>query len=312
MKRGGLVFLSIFLFVSALVLFTHNSVRGDSGFVGSETCKDCHPDKYDQFMKSIHGKKAIPGAPINRERCESCHGPGAQHVEKGGGIGVAIFAFSKKESSTARDSKCLACHENMRGVENWNLSKHKSFLVTCDNCHSIHSPMQKKELLKSPEPDLCFGCHRNIRSQFNKQSHHPIREVFVGRQALKCSSCHNPMGTFDIKAMIRADSVNDLCYKCHAEKRGPYAFEHPPVPENCLNCHEMHGSNHSRLLTRKVPLLCESCHDTVGGRHNTDPYTNLHSFSGTATSGKNRFFGRGCLNCHGNIHGSSLSEFFVR
>jgi predicted CXXCH cytochrome family protein len=79
-----------------------------------------------------------------------------------------------------------------------------------------------------------------------------------------------------------------------------------------LNCHEMHGSNHSPLLTRKPPLLCESCHDTVGGRHNTVPYTNLSSFLGSATTGKNKFFGRGCLNCHGNIHGSSLSQYFVR
>ena len=56
------------------------------------------------------------------------------------------------------------------------------------------------------------------------------------------------MGTSNIKAMIKADSVNDLCYKCHAEKRGPYAFEHPPFPENCLNCHEIHGSNLSEFL----------------------------------------------------------------
>ncbi|MGO8991444.1 MAG: DmsE family decaheme c-type cytochrome [bacterium] len=311
MPRRVLIFLLIF-FVFRLVPIAHDSAKGDSGFAGSETCKDCHEVYYNNFIKSVHGKKAIPGSPINKEGCESCHGPGAQHIEKGGGRGVAIFVFNKKESSTTRDSKCLACHENMKGVENWNLSKHKSFLVTCDNCHSIHSAVPGKNYLKAPEPDLCFGCHRNIRTQFNKQSHHPIKEAFVGRQALKCSSCHNPMGTFDIKAMIKADSVNDLCYRCHAEKRGPYAFEHPPVPENCLFCHEVHGSNHSRLLTRKAPLLCESCHDEVGGRHNTDPYTNLHSFSGTATSGKNRFFGRSCLNCHGNIHGSSLSEFFVR
>ena len=312
MKRRILVFLSILFFVFSLVLIAQNKVEGESGFVGSEACKDCHEGQYNKFVKSVHGKKAVPGNPANRDGCESCHGPGAQHVEKGGGRGVAIFLFSKKETSTARDSKCLTCHQDMRGVENWNLSKHKSFLVACDNCHSIHSPVPGKSHLKAREPDLCFGCHRNIRAQFNKQSHHPIKEEFVGRQALRCSSCHNPMGTFDIKAMIKADSINDLCYRCHAEKRGPFAFEHPPVPENCLNCHEVHGSNHSRLLTRKAPLLCQSCHDTVGGRHNTDPYTNLHSFLGTATSGKNRFFARGCLNCHGNIHGSSLSEFFVR
>jgi DmsE family decaheme c-type cytochrome len=309
MKRGTLVLL--FMLVSfSLILITWNIVRGDSEFVGSEACKDCHEAFYNKFIKSVHGKKAIPGTPINQDGCESCHGPGAQHVEKGGGRGVAIFAFNREADPNARESKCLACHGETRDLPFWNLSKHKSMQIACDNCHSIHSAVPGKDYLKAPEPDLCFGCHKSIRAQFNKQSHHPVKEEFVGRQALKCSSCHNPMGTFDVKAMIRADSVNDLCYKCHAEKRGPYAFEHPPVPENCLNCHEMHGSNHSRLLVRKVPLLCQSCHNA--GRHPGSPYTNLHSFTGPATSSKTRFFGRGCLNCHGNIHGSSLSEFFVR
>jgi DmsE family decaheme c-type cytochrome len=308
MKRIFVVFLYI-LFVPALVFFA-NTVRGGPEYVGSEVCKECHPAKYNQLMKSIHGKKAIPGSPVNEEGCESCHGPGAQHVEKGGGMGVAIFAFGRKETSTARESKCLACHQEMRGVVNWDLSMHKTAGISCDRCHSVHVATIQKDLLKEREPDLCFNCHKQKRAQFNKQSHLPINEAFVGRQALKCTSCHNPMGTPNIKAMIRADSVNDLCYKCHADKRGPYAFEHPPVPENCLNCHQIHGSNHTKLLVRKVPFLCESCHNAPA--HPSQPYTNLHSFLGPATSGKNRFFGRGCLNCHGNIHGSSLSEFFVR
>jgi DmsE family decaheme c-type cytochrome len=308
MKRTFLLFLSI-LFVSALVLLT-DTVRGDSEYVGSEVCKDCHEPFYNKFIRSVHGKKAVPGNPANREGCESCHGPGGQHVEKGGGRGVDIFAFNRKEGANIRDSRCLACHEDMRGVVNWNLSMHKTAGISCDMCHSIHVARVEKNFLKEREPDLCFNCHKQKRTQFNKQSHLPINEAFVGRQALKCTSCHNPMGTSNIKAMIKADSVNDLCYKCHADKRGPFAFEHPPVPENCLNCHEIHGSNHTKLLVRKVPLLCQSCHNA--GRHPGSPYTNLHSFNGPATSGKNRFFGRGCLNCHGNIHGSSLSEFFVR
>jgi len=304
MKRRALVFLSV-LSVFALILIAQNSAKGDSEFVGSEACKDCHEAYYNKFAKSIHGKKAVPGNPANRDGCESCHGPGAQHVEKGGGKGVAIFAFSRETDPNGRDSKCLACHGEARDLPFWNLSRHQSAQIACDNCHSIHSSVQGKDSLKAQEPDLCFGCHKNIRAQTNKQSHHPIREGKI-----RCSSCHNPMGTSNIKAMIKADSVNELCYKCHAEKRGPYAFEHPPVPENCLLCHEIHGSNHSRLLTRKVPLLCSSCHNTGG--HPSSPYTNLHSFPGPATSNRNRFFGRSCLNCHGNIHGSSLSEFFVR
>ncbi len=308
MKRRGLVFLFIFFAISLVFIAQNNaqnSVKGGPAFVGSEVCKDCHEAQYNKFMGSIHSKKAVPGNPANNRECESCHGPGDQHVEKGGGRGVAIFSFSNKESATDRDAKCLACHKESRGLPLWDLSKHQSADITCDNCHSIHSPVQGKTYLKAQEPELCFSCHKNIMSQTNKQSHHPIKEGKI-----TCSDCHNTMGTsYNGKAMIKADSVNELCYKCHAEKRGPYAFEHPPVTEDCMICHAIHGSNHSRLLTRRVPLLCQSCHS---GRHPASPYTNLHSFTGPATASKNKFFGRSCLNCHGNIHGSSLSPVFVR
>jgi DmsE family decaheme c-type cytochrome len=304
MENKVVIFLFGFL-ISIFFLSLQSSVRGNTNYVGSEACKDCHEAQYKKFVKSIHGKKAVPGTPINREECESCHGPGAQHVEKGGGKGVAIFAFSRKEGAPARSAKCLTCHEEMRSVANWSMSRHKTADISCDMCHPFHMAGMEKNLLKVKEPDLCFGCHQNIRAQTNKQSHHPIREGKI-----KCSDCHNPMGASNIKAMIKADSVNDLCYKCHAEKRGPYAFEHPPVAENCLNCHEIHGSNHSRLLTRRVPLLCQSCHNSEG--HPNRPYTNLSSFGGPATANKNKFFGRSCLNCHGNIHGSSLRPSLTR
>jgi len=301
MSRRGLVFLSIF-FALSLVLIAQNSVKGDSGFVGSEACKDCHEGYYKGFIKSIHGKKAVSGNPANREGCESCHGPGAQHVEKGGGKGVAIFVFGKGVDLKTRASKCLACHEESKHLASWDIGRHKSAGVSCDNCHSIHWEGHKS--LKAKEPDLCYSCHKYIRTQQNKQSHHPVKE---GR--IKCSNCHEVHGTFGPR-MVKADSVNDLCYKCHAEKRGPFAFEHPPVQENCLNCHEIHGSNHSKLLVRKVPFLCQSCHTRTG--HPSRPYTNFHSFGGPATANKNKFYARSCLNCHGNIHGSSRSAGFDR
>jgi DmsE family decaheme c-type cytochrome len=209
MQRGGLVFLSIF-FVLSLVFIARNnaqnSVAGGSQFVGSEVCKDCHEAQYNKFMGSVHGKKAIPGNPVNNQECETCHGPGDQHVEKGGGRGVAIFAFSKKEAASDRDAKCLRCHSESRDLPFWNLSRHQSADISCNDCHSIHSA-QGKYFLKVQEPELCFSCHKNIMSQTNKQSHHPIKEGKI-----TCSNCHNTMGTpYNGKAMIKADSVNELC-----------------------------------------------------------------------------------------------------
>ena len=303
MVKRILFLLSIF-FGFSLIAFTQSNVRGDSGFVGSETCKGCHEISHASYAKSVHAKKAISGSPANREGCESCHGPGAQHVEKGGGKGVSILAFERKGDSKAKSSKCLACHEESKHLTSWDISKHKSAGISCDNCHSIHGGTDKP--LKAKEPDLCYSCHKYIRTQQNKQSHHPVKE---GR--LRCSSCHNVHGSFGPR-MVKADSVNDLCYTCHTEKRGPYAFEHPPVQENCLNCHEIHGSNHSKLLVRKVPFLCQSCHTRTQTSHPVRPYTNFHSFGGPATVQKNKFYARSCLNCHGNIHGSSRSHDFVR
>lgn len=304
--KKGLIFLLVFSIIY-LVLIVHNNAKGDSQYVGSETCKGCHEGYYNVYVQAVHGKKAVPGSPVNREGCESCHGPGAQHVEKGGGKGVAIFAFGKKVDAREKVSKCLSCHGETRNLAFWDMSRHKSADVSCDNCHSMHMGGNRRNLLKAKDPEACFDCHRNIRAQTNKQSHHPIREGKV-----KCTDCHNPHGSFGTK-MVKADSVNDLCYTCHAEKRGPYAFEHAPVSENCLSCHEIHGSNHRSLLVRKVPNLCQNCHSSGG--HLARATTNLHSFRGSATSRKTVFFARSCLNCHQNIHGSNqpaFGEFFVR
>jgi len=263
------------------------------GFIGAETCKGCHETQFATYARTIHSKKQVKG-PASQDACETCHGPGAKHVEKGGGRGVDIFAFNKNVNPQARSAKCLECHEVMRDQAFWNNSKHKAEDVACDNCHDPHGGRDK--LLKAEKSEVCFQCHRDIKVMVNKQSHHPIKEGKVS-----CSDCHNPHGELSDR-MIRADSVNELCYKCHAEKRGPYLDEHPPVDENCLNCHNPHGSNHNRLLTDRVPVLCEKCHEN-GGHMGGSPFTRFSTNAGGIPSVF--MVGRACLNCHTAIHGSN-------
>ena len=131
-----------------------------------------------------------------------------------------------------------------------------------------------------------------------------ISDCSARGRAGKSESGHrqNPHGGFGQK-MIKADSVNELCYTCHAEKRGPFRFEHPPVVENCLTCHEVHGSNHNNMLVRKTPQLCQGCHDVGDEHHSAEPFTSRNTFKGPAPS--ERMVGRACLNCHTNIHGSN-------
>jgi predicted CXXCH cytochrome family protein len=70
-------------------------------------------------------------------------------------------------------------------------------------------------------------------------------------------------------------------------------WEHSIVKENCLGCHNPHGSNHEMMLNAKQPRLCQQCHEQ--GRH--------QSIAGQPNSFL--VVNRGCSNCHASIHGTN-------
>ena len=116
---------------------------------------------------------------------------------------------------------------------------------------------------------------------------------------LRCTSCHDPHGTATEKMLI-ANSVNEQCYTCHTEKRGPFLWEHAPVVNACVTCHDPHGSSNERMLVAKVPFICQRCH--VTSRH---PPTIYDGFVMKNSSNGNKLTGRGCVICHSQIHGSN-------
>ncbi len=110
---GKKVLMCLVVLVAFLFVLSARGYAADKAeYAGAETCKGCHEEYYGAFAKSAHGKKAVPDSPANREGCESCHGPGAEHSTKGGGKGVAIFGFGRGADPNARSAKCLACHED--------------------------------------------------------------------------------------------------------------------------------------------------------------------------------------------------------
>ena len=155
-------------------------------------------------------------------------------------------------------------------------------------------PSLTPSTLKTSTGSLELAIHLRQRAESRKPFAHPLHE---GK--LACSDCHNPHGSSAEFDLVR-ENGNDTCYECHAEKRGPYLWEHAPSSEDCGLCHAPHGSNHPAMLTRRAPLLCQSCHSQAG--HPSVAYET----DGLATNTPSSFLlGQSCMNCHSQVHGSN-------
>jgi DmsE family decaheme c-type cytochrome len=266
------------------------ATQAGGDYVGQDTCLVCHEDR--NYKGTLHGFAKNPRTPAANLGCESCHGPGKAHVDAGGGpTGIINPAKLTPQDTSAR---CVTCH-NRTPHALWDGSQHDQRNVSCISCHSIHEPVGASQIKAKTQMQLCSTCHRQIVNRQFRFSHMPVRE---GK--MECTSCHNPHGSTNVKLLKAGTTVDELCTSCHAEKRGPYLWEHAPVAESCVTCHDPHGSNNERMLVSKPPFLCQRCH--VTSRH---PPTVYDGFVLQNSSNANKIFSRACLNCHTQIHGSN-------
>jgi len=139
--RAALVFLTMLICVLSS---SPGQAQDDAqkAFIGSDACKDCHPDQfatYSKYSKKAHSSNSVkimasdlttdelascyschttgygqPGGFVSFEQtpdlanagCEVCHGPGSAHVEAGGDPSLI------KGKLTMAD--CETCHNEER------------------------------------------------------------------------------------------------------------------------------------------------------------------------------------------------------
>jgi DmsE family decaheme c-type cytochrome len=273
-----------------------------SGYAGSDTCAVCHSEIAEGLGTTNHGRAADPRSPAASQGCETCHGPGQAHVDDDAKGNIRKFG---ELTPQARSEVCLTCH-NRSNHAGWEGSTHEARNLSCTTCHSVHSPQSfERQLVNATEKELCATCHRVQYTKTERAvAHMPVRE---GK--MTCSSCHNPHGSIsNVKQLRAGTSVAELCMTCHQEMRAPVIYEHAPVKENCATCHDPHGSSNDRMLNVRLPMLCQRCH--IATRHPATLYDN----NAIAVNKSNRMFGRSCVNCHSNIHGSNhpSGQFFMR
>jgi DmsE family decaheme c-type cytochrome len=259
------------------------------GAITPQICYRCHSSMA-EFEKIAHPHQIMGQHGFT---CATCHDPHGNVRQE------------------TRTDLCLQCHNPNSPTMAWHSSTHSLYGVACTDCHNPHPHGGVQEIvniqhthiarpkrlpMSVDEPQVCFKCHADIYAQTALPSHHPIKE---GKMV--CSDCHDGHG--QNKNNLREPTVNQVCYRCHAEKQGPFAYEHPPVTEDCGICHNPHGTVANNLLHQPATFLCLRCHTG----HRTGPTGPNHGplLGDVGKDAKlQAAFYTDCTQCHSQIHGS--------
>ena len=129
-------------------------------------------------------------------QCESCHGPGADHVQATGAPGTILNP--RRLSATQMNSYCGSCHRKAEDISDWsnawNVRHEPAYLnqsacfrksegrLSCLTCHDAHAPLSRAA---ANYDTRCASCHRKVKH----------RTTAVG----SCSDCHMPQVQTDAK-----------------------------------------------------------------------------------------------------------------
>ncbi|MBD1390267.1 DmsE family decaheme c-type cytochrome [Neiella sp. HB171785] len=289
MRRWTQLYLQIVLTLTLVV--SGHALAQQSEAV--KQCLDCHQQSAEQPIHAIfqnaHGNLNGGGS----QACIGCHGESLDHRTQPTAQ-APLVSFGPKwfNSAEQQSETCLDCHQKHTGSL-WQGSMHQQEEVACVGCHSAHV-VEDPMVSATTQADTCMSCHSDVRSANMLASRHPIAEGMVA-----CSDCHNPHGSLS-ESSLTQPTLNDTCFQCHAEKRGPFVFEHAPVTEDCSTCHNPHGSMHDNMLVSKTPFLCQQCHSAAF--HPSQPLEGSGLPAGNSSA---YLLSKNCLSCHSQIHGSS-------
>ncbi len=167
--------------------------------VGKATCEECHDDIVAKHDKDVHVN--VP--------CETCHGPGQQHVENEDGTEII-----RPEGKAF----CLTCHRRLLArpgpfpqvdwKEHFQFVGVKDENVSCTACHDPHEPLYLDRDIHSarlhPLIQRCRDCHVGMPEKgAPTPEHHP--------QVFECGFCHEAK----VKDFAMRTHARVACTTCH-------------------------------------------------------------------------------------------------
>jgi predicted CXXCH cytochrome family protein len=171
----------------------------------NDTCRACHSvNQLGNATTDSAGWETTKDPRYQDVQCESCHGPGLNHVENPDAT-QPIASIAIDTDSATRTNGCAECHNGTHHpfVEQWALSKHAGFISThvfgreeCIGCHTaqgalsqwgVNAPYVEKD--GDPQPIVCAVCHDPHGSDYTAQLRFPIETNSIQKHL--CARCHN-------------------------------------------------------------------------------------------------------------------------
>ncbi len=278
LSRGQLAQIFVNLYTSKISL-----TNLANNYVGSETCKTCHSQKYTDWKTTAHSKMIqdakAPGAIIGDFSTNTKFAvdkvalvvagqmTSQRYLEKRGDeywYLPAAWNIETKTWSALTPSKwsgsCTGCH-----VVGYSASTKTWFEngVTCEACHgpgAEHVALSDKSAIKySVGDDMCSRCHSGQVAALESTGHSSWFKTQIEtnpRYSDNCIKCHSA-------TVIVAKYNGETAPKLADFKTG--ALQNDRNGITCVVCHDPHKRTNEAQLRNTVETTCTVCHTSDKG-----------------------------------------------
>jgi predicted CXXCH cytochrome family protein len=244
-----------------------------------EVCAGCHTTNGNgnAISGTPAGFATVSESVYHDVQCESCHGPGLEHVE---GVGQGTLVRPLAKIGMSGTGNCGDCHSGSHHpfADEWAASRHANVSASragnasCSSCH------EGRKALES------WGVTANFTELATATDYQPTT----------CAVCHAPHGSGN-PAQLRfpvtsQDPEQNLCMKCHMRRGEPeFSASSPHAPQGAVllgvagyrppgfayDSARIYGSH----ATTANPKLCAGCH--IAKFTVTDELTGEFAFQAT-------------------------------
>jgi predicted CXXCH cytochrome family protein len=224
------------------------------------SCEGCHSvGSLGNITTGMAGWDATQDTRYHDVQCESCHGPGQQHVVNPTSANVPLANFV---TGTTAEKGCGECHTGTHHpfVEEWEQSRHSNVQEhavgnpECETCHVGSSVL------------AAWGINTNFVEKGDP-------DVHPGTECVVCHDPHSKRNPAQLRFAIDVPNEDtNLCMKCHnrranpdpASSRGPHAAHGPTLLGNAgwfpPNFSLPQGAIIATHGSERNPKLCAGCH----------------------------------------------------